>query len=86
MDTTDPVALTQALVRCPTVTPDAGPALDALIGGWTRERRLELLDDPRHGSYGVAALCGSIVLRIVAVAALAPGAAFTVVLPAHATV
>jgi succinyl-diaminopimelate desuccinylase len=30
MDTADPVALTQALVRCPTVTPAAGPALDLL--------------------------------------------------------
>jgi succinyl-diaminopimelate desuccinylase len=29
-DPADPVALTQALVRCPTVTPDAGPALDLL--------------------------------------------------------
>ena len=32
MATTDAVALTQALVRCPTVTPDAGPALDLLQG------------------------------------------------------
>ena len=30
MDATDPVALTQALVRCPTVTPTAGSALDLL--------------------------------------------------------
>jgi succinyl-diaminopimelate desuccinylase len=30
MDTTNAVALTQALVRCPTVTPDASPALDLL--------------------------------------------------------
>jgi adenosylcobinamide-GDP ribazoletransferase len=56
---------------------------DALAGGWTREQRLEILDDPRHGSYGVAALCGSIVLRIVAVAALAPGDAFTGLVAAH---
>jgi adenosylcobinamide-GDP ribazoletransferase len=56
---------------------------DALAGGWTRERRLEILDDPRHGSYGVAALCGSIVLRIVAVAALAPAAAFAGMVAAH---
>lgn len=36
MDPTDPVALTRALVRCPTVTPDAGPALDLVqevLGG-----------------------------------------------------
>jgi adenosylcobinamide-GDP ribazoletransferase len=54
------------------------------LGGWTRERRLEILDDPRHGSYGVAALCGSIVLRIVAVAALGPSDAFTGLVAAHA--
>ena len=57
---------------------------DALAGGWSRERRLEILADPRHGSYGVAALCGSIVLRVVAVAALAPAAAFAGLVAAHA--
>jgi adenosylcobinamide-GDP ribazoletransferase len=59
---------------------------DALPGGWTRGRRLEILDDPRHGSYGVAALCGSIVLRVVAVAALVadgPATAFTGLVAAH---
>jgi adenosylcobinamide-GDP ribazoletransferase len=57
---------------------------DALPGGWTVERRLEILDDPRHGSYGVAALCGSIVLRVVSVAALGPAAAFAGLVAAHA--
>ena len=57
---------------------------DALVGGWTREQRLEILTDPRHGSYGVAALCGSIVVRVVAVAALAPAAAFGGLVAAHA--
>jgi adenosylcobinamide-GDP ribazoletransferase len=59
---------------------------DALPGGWTREQRLEILEDPRHGTYGVAALCGSIVLRIVAVAALVadgPATAFTGLVAAH---
>ena len=56
---------------------------DAIAGGWTVERRLEILKDPRHGSYGVAALCGSIVLRTVAVAALAPAAAFAGLVAAH---
>ncbi len=46
---------------------------DAVAGGFTRERRLEILEDPRHGSYGVAALSGSIVLRIVSVASLGSG-------------
>jgi adenosylcobinamide-GDP ribazoletransferase len=56
---------------------------DALVGGWTRERRLEILDDPRHGSYGVAAMCGSIVLRVVAVASLGPAEAFAGLVAAH---
>jgi adenosylcobinamide-GDP ribazoletransferase len=57
---------------------------DAVAGGWTLERRLEILKDPRHGSYGVAALCGSIVLRVVAVATLGPAAAFGGLVAAHA--
>jgi adenosylcobinamide-GDP ribazoletransferase len=57
---------------------------DAVAGGWTVERRLRILDDPRHGTYGVAALCGSIVLRVVAVASLAPAAAFAGLVAAHA--
>jgi adenosylcobinamide-GDP ribazoletransferase len=56
---------------------------DAVAGGWTVVRRLEILDDPRHGTYGVAALCGSIVLRVVAVASLTPAAAFAGLVAAH---
>jgi adenosylcobinamide-GDP ribazoletransferase len=59
---------------------------DALPGGWTREQRMEILQDPRHGSYGVAALCGSILLRVVAVAALVadgPATTFTALVAAH---
>jgi adenosylcobinamide-GDP ribazoletransferase len=56
---------------------------DAVAGGFTRERRLEILKDPRHGSYGVAALSGSIVLRIVSVASLGPAAAFAGLVSAH---
>ena len=29
---------------------------DGLFGGWTRERRLEIMKDSRVGSYGVLAL------------------------------
>ncbi len=60
---------------------------DATAGGWTRERRLEILKDPRHGTYGVAALCGSIVLRVAAVAALTadgPAVVFAGAVAAHA--
>jgi adenosylcobinamide-GDP ribazoletransferase len=56
---------------------------DAFAGGWTREDRLRILDDPRHGSYGVAALSGSILLRVVALASLAPAAGFAAAIAAH---
>jgi adenosylcobinamide-GDP ribazoletransferase len=56
---------------------------DAIAGGSTRERRFEILKDPRHGTYGVAALCGSIVLRVVTVATLGPAAAFAGLVAAH---
>lgn len=51
-----------------------GDVADAFGGGWTVERRLEILKDSRHGTYGVAAMCASIVLRMVAVGSL-PGPA-----------
>jgi adenosylcobinamide-GDP ribazoletransferase len=47
---------------------------DAFGGGYTVERRLEILKDPRHGTYGVAALCGSIVLRVATIGSM-PSAA-----------
>jgi adenosylcobinamide-GDP ribazoletransferase len=56
---------------------------DAFAGGWTREERLRILTDPLHGSYGVAALTGSIVLRVVCVAALSPATAFAGLVAAH---
>jgi adenosylcobinamide-GDP ribazoletransferase len=57
---------------------------DAFAGGWTREDRIRILDDPLHGTYGVAALCGSIVVRIACVASLAfsPAVAFACVVAA----
>ncbi len=57
---------------------------DAFGGGWTVERRLEILKDPRHGTYGVAALTGSIVLRVVCAASIAsPAALFVAFVTAH---
>jgi len=53
------------------------------MGGWTPQQRREILKDSRHGSYGVAALCGTIVLRIVCVAALGPATAFAGLVTAH---
>ncbi|HYN33074.1 MAG TPA: adenosylcobinamide-GDP ribazoletransferase [Ilumatobacteraceae bacterium] len=53
------------------------------MGGWTPERRREILKDSRHGSYGVAAMCATIVLRILCVAALSPAVAFAGLIAAH---
>jgi adenosylcobinamide-GDP ribazoletransferase len=61
-----------------------GDIADAFGGGWTVERRLEILKDSRHGTYGVAAICASIVLRIVALGSLpGPWAMFTGAVAAH---
>jgi adenosylcobinamide-GDP ribazoletransferase len=59
---------------------------DAFAGGWTPEDRIRILDDPLHGSYGVAALCGSILIRVACIAALgfSPAAAFACIIAAHA--
>lgn len=55
------------------------------LGGWTVDDRRRILKDSRHGSYGVAALTGSIVVRVVTLAAL-PGAVGAASLVAsHAT-
>ena len=53
------------------------------MGGWTPEQRRQILKDSRHGSYGVAALCGSIVLRVVCVASIGPAVAFAGLVAAH---
>ncbi len=53
------------------------------LGGWSQEQRREILKDSRHGSYGVAALCSTIVLRIICVATLGPAAAFGGLVAAH---
>jgi adenosylcobinamide-GDP ribazoletransferase len=47
---------------------------DAFGGGVTRERRFEILKDSRHGTYGVAALAGSIVVRAASAAAITSSA------------
>jgi adenosylcobinamide-GDP ribazoletransferase len=45
-------------------------AADGLFGGTTRERRLEILKDSRHGTYGVSALALFLIIRVGALAAL----------------
>jgi len=56
--------------------------MDAL-GGMTPARRREILKDSRHGSHGVAAMCSTVVLRILCVAALGPAVAFGGLVAAH---
>lgn len=57
---------------------------DAFGGGWTFERRLEILKDSRHGTYGVAALSSSILVRVVCAASIAaPSALFVAFVAAH---
>lgn len=56
---------------------------DAFVGGWSIEDRLRILKDPLHGSYGVAALCGSIVLRIAALGSIKPQHMFVAAIAAH---
>lgn len=46
-------------------------SMDGLFGGATIERRLEIMKDSRHGTYGVAALCLYLVLRVTALGAIA---------------
>ncbi len=45
-------------------------SFDGLGGGWTRERRLEIMKDSRIGTYGGAALVLALILRITPLAAL----------------
>lgn len=45
-------------------------AADGLFGGSTPERRLEILKDSRHGTYGVTALCLFLILRVTALGSL----------------
>lgn len=61
-----------------------GDIADAFGGGLTLERRLEILKDSRHGTYGVAAMCASIAVRIVALGSLpSPAAILVTAVVAH---
>lgn len=61
-----------------------GDIADAFGGGTTVERRLEIMKDPRHGTYGVAAMCASIVVRMIALGSLpGPASLFAASVAAH---
>jgi len=60
---------------------------DAIAGGSTRARRFEILEDSRLGTYGTAALCASILVRVAALAGLAsigPAVTVAAAIVAHA--
>ena len=45
-------------------------AADGLFGGHDAEQRLAIMKDSRHGTYGVAALCLFLLLRVVAIGSI----------------
>jgi adenosylcobinamide-GDP ribazoletransferase len=62
-----------------------GDVADGFGGGHTVERRLEIMKDSRHGTYGVAAMSSSILVRVAALGSLPSGAAlFAAAIAAHA--
>lgn len=56
---------------------------DAVAGGATTEQRIAILGDPRHGTYGVAALSSSMLLRAAALASMTPAVAVAAAVSAH---
>jgi adenosylcobinamide-GDP ribazoletransferase len=61
-----------------------GDTADAFAGGRDREATLRILQDPRLGTFGVVAVAASLLLRVAAVAALAPASALAALPAAHA--
>ncbi|HYN16975.1 MAG TPA: adenosylcobinamide-GDP ribazoletransferase [Actinomycetes bacterium] len=61
-----------------------GDTADAFGGGWDRDSTVRILKDPRLGTFGVLAVAASLLLRVAAVAALAPAAALAALPAAHA--
>jgi adenosylcobinamide-GDP ribazoletransferase len=61
-----------------------GDTADAFAGGQDRDSTIGILKDPRLGTFGVLAVAASLLLRVGAVAALAPGAALAALPAAHA--
>lgn len=59
-------------------------AFDGLFGGWTVERRLEIMRDSRIGTYGALSLLLLLAAKWQALASLPPAEAFPVLVAAHA--
>ena len=65
------LAVAAAVVASGAMADDAlADAMDGLFGGHSVERRLEIMKDSRHGTYGVAALALFILLRVTALGAM----------------
>jgi adenosylcobinamide-GDP ribazoletransferase len=57
--------------------------VDAIGGGWSAGERLEIMRDPRHGTYGILALIASFALRALALSFLSSWAAVGGMVAAH---
>ncbi|KKB12201.1 hypothetical protein VE25_08650 [Devosia geojensis] len=65
------LAVAAAVLATGAMAEDAvADSMDGLFGGASRERRLEIMKDSRHGTYGVAALCLFLLLRVTALGAI----------------
>ncbi len=60
-----------------------GDTADGFGGGWTPEERLKIMADPRQGTYGVAAIVCSVLVRVAAIGAMEGATAIAVVCAAH---
>ena len=58
--------------------------VDGLVGGWTREDRLRILKDSRHGTYGVLAIVLQSLLQTMTLASLSPTDGLRALVAAHA--
>jgi len=58
-------------------------SMDALVGGGSPQQRRALLDDPRHGTYGVAAVVLQVLAQWSLLASLDPGAGAVALVVAH---
>jgi adenosylcobinamide-GDP ribazoletransferase len=61
-----------------------GDVADAFAGAWSIERRLEILEDPRHGTFGVLAITAALVARVAAISGLGTWEAVALLPAAHA--
>jgi adenosylcobinamide-GDP ribazoletransferase len=65
------LAVAVAVMTAGAMAEDAlADAADGLFGATGRERRLEIMKDSRHGTYGVAALCLFLILRVAALSSM----------------